>query len=586
MRCSTAPLPTRLPLIAALVGLAAMPSGPAPAQQAAQEPPRAKTDCIRPGDSSTASRPDGQECAPPQATPAQETGNAAGAQPKVRQIHVVTQNIFDPNKPGENRLVFRLANRFHFVTRPEVIERQVLLKPGDVYSAEQSAESERILRKNRYLYDAKIRPIPAGDGLVDLDVITRDVWTLQGGVGFHRSGGANDIHFQIQDINFLGAGKGISLQHESTVDRTSNLISYDDPSLLGSHGRLGVAYSDNSDGSLKQLALERPFYSLDTRWALGVQATLDDRVDPLYSRGHVFDRFQHQQDVFGVYAGLSPGLQNRSTHRWLAGFSVERDRFSPAAGFDPPTLLPGDRTLAYPWISYESLQDAFFTERDLDRIQRTEDVNVGRQFHVRLGYSSTAWGGTLNSFVTDIGAGVGWRPSPRQLILTSLRGGSRFGNGGTENLLIGGSVRYYLRDFGDNLFYAAIGGDVAHKLDPERQLLLGGDTGLRGYPLRYLQGDHRVLLTLEQRFFSGRELFHLVHFGAAAFFDAGSAWFEDGEGKVAADRKLLKDVGLGLRIGSSRSSRGSMVHLDLAFPLDGGPAIKRVQWLVSTSDTF
>ncbi len=55
---------------------------------------------------------------------------------------------------------------------------------------------------------------------------------------------------------------------------------------------------------------------------------------------------------------------------------------------------------------------------------------------------------------------------------------------------------------------------------------------------------------------------------------------------MATDRKLLKDIGLGLRIGSSRSSRGSMVHLDLAFPLDGDPSIKRVQWLVSTSDTF
>ena len=52
------------------------------------------------------------------------------------------------------------------------------------------------------------------------------------------------------------------------------------------------------------------------------------------------------------------------------------------------------------------------------------------------------------------------------------------------------------------------------------------------------------------------------------------------------DRTAKSSVGLGLRIGSSRSSRGSMIHLDLAFPLDGDPSIKRTQWLVSTSDTF
>jgi outer membrane protein assembly factor BamA len=547
----------RAPLLAALLGLTLL-----PASRAQEQPTK------------------------PETPPADVAPQDPAGEPKVRRIHVVTQNIFDPNKPGENNFVFRLANRFHFVTRPEVIERQVLLKPGDVYSPEQAAESERILRKNRYLYDAKIRPIPAGEGLVDLEVDTRDVWTLQGGVGFHRSGGANTVHIQLQDVNFLGAGKGISVEHESSVDRTTNLVSYDDPNLLGTHGRLGLAYSQNSDGSLKDVALERPFYSLDTRWAVGARATVDDRVDPLYNRGHIFDRFQHQQDVFGIYAGISPGLSNRRTHRWQTGFSVERDRFSPARGFDAPTLVPADRTLAYPWISYEYLQDAYLTERDLNRIQRTEDVNLGQEYHVRLGYSSSAWGGTLNSFVFDTGASLGWRPSPRQLLLTSVQGGGRFGDGGTQNLLMGGSVRYYLRDFGDNLFYAALGGDVAHELDPERQLLLGGDTGLRGYPLRYLLGDHRVLFTVEQRFFSNRELFHLVHLGAAAFFDAGSAWFEDGDGKIAADRKLYKDIGLGLRFGSSRSARGSMIHLDLAFPLDGDKSIKRMQWLVSTSDTF
>ncbi len=545
---------------AIFVGLAVMPAR-------AQQAPPAAADCSH--------RLEDRQCTPPAATP-----------PTVRKIHVVTQNIFDPAKPGEDKPLFRLANRFHIVTRPEVIERQVLLKPGDAYSPEEAAESERILRKNRYLYDAQIRPVPVGDGQVDLNVVTRDVWTLQGGVGFRRSGGANTVHFEVQDVNFLGAGKGISLSHQSTVDRTTNLVSYDDPNLLGTHGRLDLAYGDNSDGSLRQLSLERPFYSLDTRWALGVQASLDDRVDPLYNLGHVFDRFQHRQDVFGVYAGISPGLENRGTHRWLTGFSVERDRFSPAAGYDPPSLLPPDRTLAYPWVSYEYLQDGYFTERDLDRIQRTEDVNVGRQFRLRLGYSSTAWGGTLNRFLTDTSASIGWRPSPRQLLLSSVQGGARFGGGGAENLLAGGSIRYYVRDFGDNLFFAGVEGDVVHNLDPEHQLLLGGDTGLRGYPLRYLQGDHRVLFTIEQRFFSDRELFHLLHLGAAVFFDAGSAWFEDGDGKVAANRKLLKDIGLGLRFGSSRSSRGSMIHLDLAFPLDGDRSIQRVQWLVSTSDTF
>ncbi|HEV2852354.1 MAG TPA: hypothetical protein VHC97_06075 [Thermoanaerobaculia bacterium] len=559
-------------LLAALAGVTMFPSLPARAQSARPAPP--SPSCSR----KTAENPDDSNaCTAEQ--PAEKPAT-------VREIHVRTQNVFDPNKPGEDKAVFRWADKLHIVTRPEVIERQVLLKPGDEYSAEQAAESERILRKNRYLYDARIRPVPVGDGQVDLEVTTRDVWTLQGGVSFHRSGGANSTRFEIEDVNFLGTGKGISLSHQSSVDRTSDLFSYSDPSLLGTHGRIQLDYADNSDGSLESFTLERPFYSLDTRWALGLQAASEDRIDPLYDRGHVSDRFQQKQDVIGVYAGLSPGLSDRHTHRWLAGFTLERDRFDPAEGFEAPALLPADRTLAYPWISYDSLQDGYFTVHDLDRLQRTEDVNTGRQLHLRLGYSSTAWGGTLDRLIADTSASIGWKPTPRQLVLASFQGGSRLSRSVAENLLVGGSLRYYVRDFGDNLLYAGVQADVAHDLDPERQLLLGGDTGLRGYPLRYLQGDHRFLFTLEQRLFSNRELFHLVHLGAAAFFDAGSAWFEDGDGKIAAQRRLVKDVGLGLRFGSSRSARGTLVHLDLAFPLDGDSSIKSLQWLVSTSDTF
>ncbi|HSN87968.1 MAG TPA: hypothetical protein VL025_14510, partial [Thermoanaerobaculia bacterium] len=87
----------------------------------------------------------------------------------------------------------------------------------------------------------------------------------------------------------------------------------------------------------------------------------------------------------------------------------------------------------------------------------------------------------------------------------------------------------------------------------------------------------------EQRVFSDRELFHVLHVGGAVFFDAGRAWFKDDE---FFDPPVLKDVGIGLRLGSSRSSSGAMVHLDLAYPLDRDEGIESLQWLVSTSETF
>ena len=521
----------------------------------------------------------------------------------IGEVRVVAQDIFDAKNPGEGNRLFRIANRLHRTTRPGVIQSQLLFRPGDVFSPELVEESARLLRTNDYLYDVAIQPVLRGDGKVDVEVKTRDVWTLEGGASFGRAGGRNSTSFSLNDSNFLGTGKEVSLARIGTIDRTSNLVRFTDPNLAGSRVRLLLSYADNSDGGRQRIEVERPFYSLDTRWAAGMRSFHDDRLESLYSLGKVETAFRHQTDFVEVYGGLSSGLVDGATHRWEAGFTYSRDDFERSSrpifslGKDLPGKdlidripLPPDRTLAYPWLRFQSIQNRFVVEKDLDRIQRSEDLNLGRQFSVLVGLSFPTFGGDASRWVAQTAVSDGWRPTPGQIVLAQLGGSTRWAEGDAENLVAGGRVRWYVRDFGKHVFYASLGADLAHRLDGEDQLLLGGDSGLRGYPIRYQAGDRRVLLTLEQRFFSDREIFHLAHLGAAVFFDAGQAWFVDilteRDVVLSQKRKILKDIGLGLRIGSSRSSRGGVLHLDVAFPLDGGRSIQNLQWLVSTGDTF
>ena len=92
-------------------------------------------------------------------------------------------------------------------------------------------------------------------------------------------------------------------------------------------------------------------------------------------------------------------------------------------------------------------------------------------------------------------------------------------------------------------------------------------------------------MTLEQRFFSKLSLWQLADVGAAVFFDMGRAWGESPMGP-SENLGLLKDVGFGLRLGTSRSALGNVVHIDVAFPLDGGRSIDSVQFLVQTKRSF
>ena len=361
-----------------------------------------------------------------------------------------------------------------------------------------------------------------------------------------------------------------------------------------------LSYADNSDGGRQRLEVERPFYSLDTRWAAGLRSSRDDRLEqPLLRSARSATAFRHRRTSSEVYGGLSPG--------WSTAAPTAGRRASPLAGRllalpsrflvrasarrwpRPGALpLPPDRTLAYPWISFESIQDRYVIERDLDRIQRSEDLNLGRQSSLlgsasprRPSAATPSAGSSQTGALRRLAAGP--RPAPARPArrLDPLRQRRTPRTWWPE-----GSVRWYVRDFGDNVFYASLGGDLAHQPGPRGSAPARRRQRPARLPPALPAGDRRVLLTLEQRFFSGREIFHLAHLGAAVFFDAGSAWFVDTRRAASArrqDRKVLKDIGLGLRIGSSRSSRGSMVHLDLAFPLDGDPSIQRVQWLVSTS---
>jgi hypothetical protein len=97
---------------------------------------------------------------------------------RIGKITIESQNIFDLDNPHENKSFYRLANKLHVVTRPQVIESQLLFAEGDTYTLRVVEESERLLRQNVYLREVDIEPVRIEDGVIDLQVRTADVWSL------------------------------------------------------------------------------------------------------------------------------------------------------------------------------------------------------------------------------------------------------------------------------------------------------------------------------------------------------------------------------------------------------------------------
>jgi len=529
----------------------------------------------------------------PSAAPAADTATQAAIPPPaeleargavIGDIRIVVGDVFDTSLEHEDGWLYRTANTLHINTKPSVIRNQLLFKEGDPYQARVVQETERILRARNYLYDATVVPVAWDGHAVDLEVRTRDVWTLNPGVSFNRKGGENAFGVAIAEDNLLGTGQSIELEWKNNVDRESLALSYFNPHLRHSFTQLGFTYVDSDDGNAKLLQVSRPFYALDTRRSGGVFLNSNQRNDARYALGENVGEFQHSEDYYEASGGWSRGLQGAWVRRWTAGVTYDRDRFEPDPQEPLGGPLPGDRELVYPWLGFELVEDSFQERINQDQIRRTEDVLVGLSASLRVGYAAEALGSDRNALVASAFVRDGADLSPTQSVFGSLTASGRLEGDELVNGYLAAEGRYYWATSRKSKFYAAASGALTEQLDDELQLLLGGDNGLRGYPLRYQAGTARALLTLEQRYYTDWYPFRLFHVGGAAFVDMGRTWGRDVTGLESSG--LLRDVGVGLRLGSSRSSFGNVLHIDLAFPLDGGDDIDSVQLLVTTKGSF
>jgi outer membrane protein assembly factor BamA len=502
---------------------------------------------------------------------------------RIGEIRFDARKLFDAEAADDDTSLARLANRLHITTRQATIQDQLLFKSGDPYDPGRIEESARILRDTRYLRDAQIRPVAFHEGVVDVEVTTQDVWTFNPGISFGRSGGANSSGVEFEELNFLGTGTQLGVGVKSGVDRDSRFVHYRDRQLGSSWWDLNANYSDNSDGRLAQLALEHPFYALGSRWAGGVSLLDDERTDSRYDLGEVVDSYATREQRSTIYWGRSAGLKDGWVRRLSVGLTHDEHAFSAVPG-SVAARLPADRTLVYPWIGVEWVQDAFRIARNRDQIEKTEDYSLGWHARARLGYAASTFGSDRNALMLAGGVSKGLTLTERQSVFFDVNSSGRVEAGSIAGGLLETSARYYFRQSPRRMLFLSLSATAGSNLDLDQQVLLGGDNGLRGYPLRYQSGEGRWLFTAEQRLFSNWYPLQMFNVGGAVFYDMGASWGRDPLG--APSQGLLRDVGFGLRFGNSRSALGNVLHLDVAYPLDGDSSVDSLQILVQTKKSF
>jgi outer membrane protein assembly factor BamA len=514
-------------------------------------------------------------------------------QARIGRIVVEVDDVFEREiRAG----AYRLANALHVSTREETINEQLLFRSGDIYRRQVLDETERLLREQRYLNAVSIEPVSYhDDNTVDVKVRVHDVWTLSPGVSFGRKGGENSTKIELEDTNLFGLGKHIEFARSDNADRSAWRMKYVDPAVFGTWWQFGAAHSRLSDGRDTSATLAYPFKSLDSRRAFSVQGTDTQSTAARYDLGQAVDTFDLHRTAFEIGGGVSSGYRDGRALRYLGGYRYQRRDYAPLADASLVAPPPSDsvafaaaRTFSYPWVGIEWIEDEYLKARNLDQIGRTEDVYLGTRLHAEVGIGSTLLGATRDAVFLNGVAQSGWQLAGEQYLLGMAAFNGRLEGGALRNSQLDASARYYWRQSEHSVLFGALSAAKAWRLDPDEQLLLGGDNGLRGYPLRFQAGASRALATVEQRFYTDWQPLHLVNVGAAVFFDAGRVWGDDPVASPPVG--WLKDVGVGLRLGNARSGLGNVIHFDIAFPLDtvevGGREIKGMQLLIETRRSF
>jgi hypothetical protein len=519
-----------------------------------------------------------------QAAPLPSFAELEAAGTTIGEIRIVANDIFDTDDPREDHLLFRLANRLHARTKPAVVRRELLFSSGERVSVRLIEETERLLRSHRYFYDVQIHPVAVHDDVVDIEVTTRDTWSLDLGISFSRQGGSNAGGLRLREYNLFGTGISLGLGRSSDVDRTGNEVFVAAPHLFGGRTSLTASHASNSDGQRNSVALLRPFYELDARWAAGLSASKDDRLDSSYVGGAAVGQWRHRQTRAEAFAGISAGLVEGRVQRWSAGIKLLDDAYALEPGRVPPTSLPADERLVAPFVRYELVEDRYERELNRNLIGRPEFFALGLATSVQLGVASRGLGSSESALLYAATASRGFEIDEQQMLMARAKVSGRIVDGQVQRGQWDLQAQYYLPQSPRWLFHTALSASSLTRPAAQDVLLLGGDNGLRGYPLRYQSGKRRVLGTVEERYYTDLYLWRLFRVGGAAYVDAGRAW--GGDLVNAANPGWLANAGIGLRIVNSRSAFSDVLHIDLAYALRPGTDMQRLQFLVKTRTSF
>lgn len=510
----------------------------------------------------------------------------------VEAIDVVPLDIIEKRDPAPGFL-----NWVHVTSRNAVIEREVLLRPGERFDRARVEETERNLRAHRQLSVVLIVPTTgSAPDRVRLLVVTKDVWSLRlNWDAVFYDWKVRSLLLQPSEENLAGRHKLLNATVALTTLTYSLGLGFTDPRIAGT--RLATSLRANLtfncrtndlEGSSGAFAYGKPLYSAHTKWSWATGASWSEGyVRPLGAQGQSIcngDRAVAVPPQYVQTAGVVPyeyhqdALRGETSATRSFGVAVKNDisfgieairrqfRPPPEVLLETPAvqdafrrLMPVSDTRLSPFVQLHAFENRFLRVLDFETLGLQEDFQLGHDVWLRAYPALRAAGSSRD--LMGVYSGISYTlPIADGLVRAYVASTIEVANPEAQSdaeVAVGGRLMTPRLSFGRFVVDGIVLDRYKNYLNP--LVSLGGTDRLRGYRPQAFVGPDEAVVNFEFRTRPVQIL--TVQVGAALFYDVGDT------GSDMHHIDLKHGAGGGIRLAFPQIQR-SVFRVDFGVPLN------------------
>jgi hypothetical protein len=423
----------------------------------------------------------------------------------IRHINVLTLDPFGINLYDSTRkstfIAAKILNDVHVNTLSLTIKNLLIIKKNEPFDSILVRESERLVRRQSYIREVTFIPIACGTNSdsVDIQIRVLDYWSIIPGI----AASTTRLKLKLSDKNLAGLGHRFSNSYTWNHADGNHAFetSYYIPNFQNTYINTELNYNqDEENDYVTGINIERPFFSALTRWAGGMNLSMQLKSDSIYENdtSHILSqtRFTIQDHWAAEAWQLNKGKSedDRTTNLILSA------RFF--------RLKYLDKIIELADAPYKHEDESFFLvgfglstrkyiqDNYIFNFGKTEDVPIGRSYGIVGGYKINK----NRLFYLGINYSYG-NYYPWGYLRANIEYGTLFNSSVNQQGVIKSELNYStkLLEIGDWNFRQFVKTSLTFGINRlhNENLSINDGFGISGFNSAGISGTHRFLFTLQ-----------------------------------------------------------------------------------------